>query len=193
MIRNQERKRCCRWSVFLLILAVLTGCSNTSVDDLGRELIGHLAEEKYEEAYDFFSEKLKDSMPLRQLEADWERKTKNNGPFIGIKELNSSERGESYTVVEAELEYSEVMVQVRLTFDDEKQLSGIHISDGVTAAVLPDTAVEEDVLLGTGTKYELEGTLSLPKKDQEKLPAVVLVHGSGPSDRDEAVYGYRPF
>ena len=38
----------------------------------------------------------------------------------------------------------------------------------------------------------LSGTLTLPKGDG-KYPAVVLVTGSGPQDRDEALFGHKPF
>lgn len=51
----------------------------------------------------------------------------------------------------------------------------------------------EEIVVGKGTAYPLGGTLTLPDKPAEKLPAVVLVHGSGPSDRDERVYRLTPF
>jgi dienelactone hydrolase len=39
----------------------------------------------------------------------------------------------------------------------------------------------------------LSGTLTLPKTGSAPWPAVVLVHGSGPEDRDETVGGCKPF
>ena len=39
---------------------------------------------------------------------------------------------------------------------------------------------------------ELPGTLTVPKGDGP-FPAVVLVHGSGPNDRDESIGGVKPF
>jgi pimeloyl-ACP methyl ester carboxylesterase len=43
-----------------------------------------------------------------------------------------------------------------------------------------------------GADVTLEGTLTLPPGDGP-VPAVVLVSGSGPQDRDETVAGHRPF
>ncbi|MDD3222908.1 MAG: alpha/beta fold hydrolase [Clostridia bacterium] len=40
--------------------------------------------------------------------------------------------------------------------------------------------------------WELPGTLTLPEGDGP-FPAVVLVHGSGPNDRDETIYQNKPF
>ena len=39
---------------------------------------------------------------------------------------------------------------------------------------------------------ELEGTLTLPDTEG-KHPAVILISGSGPQDRDEALMGHKPF
>ncbi|WP_186750422.1 alpha/beta hydrolase family protein [Spirosoma utsteinense] len=38
----------------------------------------------------------------------------------------------------------------------------------------------------------LSGTLTLPAK-ADNVPAVILITGSGPQDRNEAVFGHRPF
>src|SRR5690606_41757426 len=39
---------------------------------------------------------------------------------------------------------------------------------------------------------KLAGTITTPREG-EKLPAVVLVSGSGPQDRDETIMGHKPF
>ena len=57
----------------------------------------------------------------------------------------------------------------------------------------PDHVMEEEVMIGEGTAYELGGTLTLPQQYDEPLPAVVLVQGSGPSDRDSTAHVYKPF
>ena len=40
---------------------------------------------------------------------------------------------------------------------------------------------------------DLPGTLAIPRGKGRPFPALVLVHGSGPNDRDETVGGARPF
>ncbi|WP_372629621.1 alpha/beta fold hydrolase [Cohnella sp.] len=57
----------------------------------------------------------------------------------------------------------------------------------------PDSLIEEEIVVGAGTKYPLPGTLTLPKNASGPLPAVILVHGSGPNDRDETVGLAKPF
>jgi dienelactone hydrolase len=55
----------------------------------------------------------------------------------------------------------------------------------------PDTFEERPVTIGEG-EWKLPGTLTVPK-GAGPFPAVVLVHGSGPNDRDETVGGVRVF
>ena len=52
---------------------------------------------------------------------------------------------------------------------------------------------EEKVTIGKGTKYPLKGLLTLPPDVSKPVPAVVMVHGSGPSNMDEKVGKLTPF
>jgi hypothetical protein len=55
----------------------------------------------------------------------------------------------------------------------------------------PDSYRESEVTVGSG-EWALPGTLTLPMGNGP-FPAVVLVHGSGPNDRDETVESNKPF
>lgn len=54
---------------------------------------------------------------------------------------------------------------------------------------------DERVVVGGGSKYQLEGILTLPDGANalHPVPAVVLVHGSGPSNMDEHIGNNAPF
>ncbi len=57
----------------------------------------------------------------------------------------------------------------------------------------PFPYIEEEVVFeNAGAGIRLAGTLTIPEGDGP-FPAVVLVSGSGPQDRDESVMGHRPF
>lgn len=52
---------------------------------------------------------------------------------------------------------------------------------------------EEKIIVGENTKHPLNGILTLPDEINNPLPALVLVHGSGPSNMDEKVGKLTPF
>ena len=51
----------------------------------------------------------------------------------------------------------------------------------------------EKIIIGKDGKYPLDGILSLPDNCASPVSAVVLVHGSGPNDMDETIFGNKPF
>lgn len=50
----------------------------------------------------------------------------------------------------------------------------------------------EDIIVCADSKYPLNGILTIPESDHP-VPAVVFVHGSGASDKDEKIGGLTPF
>jgi hypothetical protein len=50
--------------------------------------------------------------------------------------------------------------------------------------------LEEKIIVGEGTPWELNGLLAMPKDAEGKVPAVVLIHGSGPSDMNGVPRAY---
>ncbi|MBR4889358.1 MAG: alpha/beta fold hydrolase [Clostridia bacterium] len=53
--------------------------------------------------------------------------------------------------------------------------------------------LSEKIIIGEGTRYPLNGLLTLPENTAAPVPAVVLVHGSGSSNMDEKVMKLTPF
>ena len=51
----------------------------------------------------------------------------------------------------------------------------------------------EKIIVGAETAYPLNGELVLPEEMERPVPAVVMVHGSGPSNMDEKVMKLTPF
>jgi len=52
---------------------------------------------------------------------------------------------------------------------------------------------EEKIIIGENTKHALNGILTLPDEINNPVPAIVLVHGSGPSNMDEKIGKLTPF
>ncbi len=52
--------------------------------------------------------------------------------------------------------------------------------------------VEEVVFKNQKESIDLAGTLTIPQ-EKKRSPAVILIAGSGPNDRDETIFGHKPF
>ena len=83
-------------------------------------------------------------------------------------------------------------------FNPDKQIAGLFFAPSKLPAEYKtpgyadlDSFDEKEVIVGTG-EWKLPGTLTIPK-GQKECPAVILVHGSGPNDRDESIGPNKPF
>lgn len=58
----------------------------------------------------------------------------------------------------------------------------------------PTTYTEEELTIPvSGSSVVLSGSLALPKSGKAPYPTIILITGSGPQDRDETVFGHKPF
>jgi len=66
---------------------------------------------------------------------------------------------------------------------------------GTAARAEGQAYFSEPVIIGEGGEWPLDGVLTMPREARARnpVPAVVLVHGSGPADMDSNVFGNRPF
>lgn len=51
----------------------------------------------------------------------------------------------------------------------------------------------EKIVVGQGTEFPLNGLMVFPDAPKSRVPGVVFVHGSGPSNMDEKIYALTPF
>jgi uncharacterized protein len=95
-------------------------------------------------------------------------------------------------------EFERTVVDVQFAFDSAGRISGLTFRPGAKPPV-PYTApsyanlssfAEREITIGS--EWALPATLAVPT-DPGPWPAVVLVHGSGPNDRDETILANKPF
>lgn len=119
------------------------------------------------------------------------------GKFIGLGESKIETKGD-YSVVVIRGNYEKLSLDFKVTVDQKGWVAGFFVSNIAAKAnwTLPPYAKagvwkDEEVEVGAAG-WPLKGTLSIPS-GKEPFPAVLLVQGSGPSDRDEAIGPNRIF
>ncbi|WP_130859902.1 alpha/beta hydrolase [Gracilibacillus phocaeensis] len=185
------------WIVTALV--VLVSCANQSEEDVetkSRDLLSLLADGSYQTLVeDYYAETLQEQSTAADLQHSWETNKGDN--FIELGELNATTQ-QDYTIIETEARFEETSVHIRLTWNEDEKLQGIYIqanTQEVEKSQPPEDVTEEEIVLNQGKAYELSGRITMPTKTdaESPIPGVVLVHGSGPSDMNEAIYAYQPF
>lgn len=160
-------------------------------------LLDHLDAHDYAAAEAVFGEKMAAAVPADKLQAVWESLPAQAGEARG-RGAPALQREGDVQVVTVPLHYANVELVAKTVIAADGKVEGFMIQPAPAAAApAPATdapVIERDMKVGDGERA-LPGTLALPKGDApaKGWPAVVLVHGSGPQDRDETIGPNRPF
>jgi hypothetical protein len=162
-----------------------------------RAFVELMAGGQYAKAFEWFTPQMKAAMPLDRLGATWERLTAQAGPFRRQIGTSVVPRG-VLSVVVVTCEFERARLDVQVTVNPANLIGGLFLRPAVQAVpyappayARPSAYTESDVTVGTG-QWALPATLTMPVAPGP-VPAVVLVHGSGPGDRDATVGQVKAF
>ena len=169
--------------------------NSKSCEDLAKEFVDLLVKGDFAIAESYFDTTVKGSFPEDKLKDSWKLLIEQSGSF----EKQTAIRREQVSgcdIVYVTCEFEKKPVDIQVAFNTVKEISGLHFFPARTEYKIPpyvktDSYKEKEVTVGSG-EWKLPGTLTIPC-GKGLFPAVVLVHGSGPHDRDETIYSNKPF
>lgn len=171
--------------------------STQSRETRAKAFIDLLAGGQYAQAFELFTPQMKAAMPADRLAATWNSLTAQAGPFQRQTATSVLPRG-VLSVVVVTCAFERASFDVQVTVNPANRVGGLAIRPAAqtTTYALPAYArpaafTESEISVGTG-QWVLPGTLAMPT-GPGPVPAVVLVHGSGPGDRDATVGQIKPF
>lgn len=156
-----------------------------------------------------FNDELAAVLTADALQAGWDQTIEPLGAYIGHISATGEMIEDSCAVTVLE-KYEGNGILVRVSFDSNDRLQGLWITyqdvsdlevadpssafqeDAVPVPAVPENVTEEEILVSGNPDYPLPGILTLPD-GVERPPVVILVHGSGSSDRNETLNGNAPF
>lgn len=154
-----------------------------------RELVQRMNEGDFAGAEKHFGGAVRDALPADKLSAAWKMLEKQAGRYHAIDGVKRTPAGMTAT---ASFERTKILVKV--AYDEHDEVAGLFFAPETEWSPPPyarlDAVDELDVMVGDDPA--LPGNITMPK-GTGKVPAVVLIHGSGPGDRDEAIGGVRVF
>lgn len=159
-------------------------------------LVEAMSQGKFGIADEAFDETMLAALPPDKLESAWRSVEKSAGKFQAIDSIEITEK-DAHSIALAKTIFERAQLVVRVVYDGEGKVAGLFFQPLVTevpwsAPAYADAARFEERELEVGSAPALPGTLTLPR-GKGPFPAVILVHGSGPNDRDETVAGAKPF
>ncbi len=177
---------------WLAVAAIAAACQKQpamSDEARARDFVAHLAKHDFAGAAAAFDDTMKTALPADKLAAVWTKVETQFGAFVRVDAVDVKGH-----LALAKSTFAGSPLVLRISFDPDGKIGGFFISPGDTAAgwtpppyAKPGSFEERDLAVG-----KLPGTLTVPK-GATHYPVLVLVHGSGPNDRDETIGEVKPF
>src|SRR6266513_348646 len=169
---------------------------------IAQQLVTRFLQGEYEAVVQSLDESIKQQFPVERLQAT------RLSLAAQVGEFKEQVGAHTFQIPSAELvivtcAFANASLDFNVAFNDPGKIVGVTITQvgGVEqqytavyeqpAYVNQDLFKEQEVQIGKG-EWVLPGTLSVPV-GEGPFAAVLLVHGSGPNDRDEAIGANKPF
>jgi dienelactone hydrolase len=161
-----------------------------------KALVQALAGEDFAAATKDFDATMKTVLPPAKMEEIWRQLNNKMGAFREQRGLHS-DKVLGRPVVYVTCHFEKADLDARVVFNADQTIGGLQFTPPHAKSqpktppyARPDAYKESDVVVECG-EYKLPGTLTMPK-GAGPFPGVVLVHGSGPNDRDETISANKP-
>lgn len=193
-------------AIFLVAFLLLAGArpfpgqnaqpAQKDLEAIAREFANEFFLRQFDKAVARFDANMTKFLPPEKMAEFHDALSAQMGAF---KRLVAARREtvQSFQAIRLTCEFEKAKLDLRVVFNAEGQISGMFFLPASDVAwKAPDYAdetkfTEREVTVGRAP-WTLPGTLTLPKSGG-RLPAVVLVHGSGPQDADETIGPNKPF
>jgi dienelactone hydrolase len=156
---------------------------------------------RFTDIRDRFALSLRPMVTADVLKAAWDAEVAQLGPVHSVGTPASEPTNEHVTVVRVPVHFDRGTLTLQVSLTATVELTGLQLLpvDGSEPPVPweppryadPDRFAEQDVTVGDGP-LAVPGTLTLPKTTGP-LPALLLLGGSGPVDRDTTIGKSKPF
>lgn len=162
---------------------------------LAKTAVEHLAKGEFDDVVAKFDAKMQAGMSLDLLKSTWATLQMQAGPFKEQRDVRVQQSG-PYRIAIVACAFERTVLDLQFAFDAEAKIAGLVVKPHAAPWSAPSYAdvskfSETDITVGV-PEWPLPATLSMPN-GPGPFPAVVLVHGTGPVDRDESVGANKTF
>lgn len=186
------------FAVGLVLMFVSLGQAEDKPVDVfevrAREFLQAMARDDLAGATKDFDEAMTKALPGDKILGIWRSLVTAAGPFKKQGAAKASQTKE-YRIFVIRCEFEKKSYDARVVLNLEKKISGLFVANvadyKLPAYVKKDLFKDTELTIGS-EEWPLGATISMPL-GEGPFPGVVLVHGSGPQDRDETIGPNKPF
>jgi uncharacterized protein len=178
-------------TVILVFFAIRSVAQVDPHAALSEQFIYYLVKKDFALATSMFDARVAAKLDTATLAKTWTMITAQAGDFESIKGYSTRKTGSMHVVV-THGKFKNAALDIQTSFDSLNKISGIYFLPGKTDTehqtapyVKKRKVKEKDLYIKTGD-FLLPGTFTY-HKCRRKMPLVILVHGSGPLDRDATI------
>ncbi len=178
--------------LFFIISLFLASTLHAQQTNLQRaaNILKWMKDAQSDSIYACFDAKMQQAVPLSQLKDMWAQVEQQLGPLEKEKEWTQDVINGT-VVYYTDLKFQRAPLRFLIAFNTENKVSGLRllpVPPEEKPLVVPFDSIhlEESLVEVVTGNYKLPGTLTRPK-GKTCLPIVILVHGSGPQDRDGSI------
>lgn len=166
-----------------------------SPKEIATKFLDSLERKDFKKASANFDAAMTEGLPPAKLAAVWASIQKEFGSVKSRDMATITQKGEMQ-IVTVPIQCEKGALVAFITINKERKIAGFFVQPQTEpSAGIPATSKHEEHEITVGTlERGLPGTLTMPASPRSTLlPAVILVHGSGPTDRNETIGPNRPF
>lgn len=188
-------------ATMMVMACSLSGCGKDTVKETAAQQINYtertftivdkLVNNKITDFYSYFDENMKKQVSQADVQQIWASLISDYGAFDYYKTDITLTTKDGYQIVDVPVIFKNGSATLRFALNAKGEISGFFITDNATASNSMQLANDTEVTFGSA-EYPISGSLTLPE-GEGPFPAVILVHGSGPSDRNEQIGPNLPF
>lgn len=163
----------------------------SSPEGAARALVIRLSERRFRDAVDLFADDLSAQVSAVGLQREWARQASSLGGFDSISDVERrSDPPQAVVVVRVAFAGGERLA--RVVTDGEGRVTGLLFLRPYSPPDYADRSAFAEREVTLAGDCDLPGTVAVPAGDGP-FPGVVVVHGSGPQDRDGTLGGNKAY
>ena len=179
--------------IFLLIsISKIEAQNRMTPEGAAAEILNNLNNKEFKKVTELFDDNIASKISEEKLSQIYASLLDKFGAFKSKTSSPSRRQMDGSIVVDQLCEFENMSLNFRVKFNETNKISGLQflpptpkLSYKIPNYARQDSILEKDIKISSG-EYQLPGVLTLPKVGTH-FPIVILVHGSGPNDKDESI------